>query len=468
MTLRQACLTLTVLALVPLIAPAHAGERVPATADAQPTAPYFSSIDTLEAQMQGGHASAVTITQSFIRRIHELDRNGPKVNAVIELNPEALAIARRRDDARRNGQAHGVLFGIPVMVKDNIDTADRMQTTAGSLAMLGPPPARDATVVAKLRAAGAVLLGKTNLSEWANFRSTHSSSGWSARGGLTRNPYVLSRSACGSSSGSAAAVAAGFVTVALGTETDGSVICPSATNGIVGIKPTLGLVSRAGIVPISHSQDTAGAMARTVTDAAILLTAIAGSDPRDPATADADRHATDYTRFLTPDALRGRRIGVVRELAGYDPNVDRILDQSVAALRAAGAIVVDPVQLPHVRDYEKDEMTVLLYEFKHDLNAYLATRPGLKVRTLADLIAFDRREAATEMPWFGQDLFVKAQAKGELTDPAYLKALAREKRLSGPQGIDAALAEHHLDALMAPATGPAWTIDLVNGDHFTG
>ncbi|MGH8400158.1 MAG: amidase, partial [Gammaproteobacteria bacterium] len=360
------------------------------------------------------------------------------------------------------------LFGIPVMVKDNIDTGDHMQTTAGSLAMVGTPALTDATVVARLRAAGAVLLGKTNLSEWANFRSSHASSGWSGRGGLTHNPYVLDRNACGSSSGSGAAVSAGFVTVALGTETDGSVICPSSANGLVGIKPTLGLVSRAGIVPISHSQDTAGPMARNVTDAAIVLSVIAGSDPRDPATADADRHATDYTRFLQAGALHGKRIGVVRELAGYDPNVDRILDRSVAALRAAGATVIDPVKLPHLNDYGKAEMTVLLYEFKHDLDAYLATRRGLPVKSLADLIAWDDAHAAQEMPWFGQDLFTRAEAEGPLTDKVYLAALAREKRLAGPEGIDAALKAQHLDALMAPAQGPAWTTDLVNGDHATG
>ncbi len=455
---------LTAIAMLLLATSTAQAQQDPAQAN-DPSAPWFSSIAQLQQRMRNGQSSAVHLTQAFIQRITRLDQNGPNVNSVIELNPDALEIARKRDHARAAGTAQGRLFAIPVMVKDNIDSGDRMQTTAGSLAMVGAPASHDATVVAKLRRAGAILLGKTNLSEWANFRSSHATSGWSGRGGLTRNPYVLNRNACGSSAGSAAAVAAGFVTVALGTETDGSVICPSSVNGIVGIKPTLGLVSRAGIIPISHSQDTAGAMARTVTDAARLLTVIAGSDPRDPATGDADMHATDYTRFLKPGALKGKRIGVVRALAGDDPQVAHILDRRVAMLRAAGATVIDPVKLPHQGDYGKAEMTVLLYEFKHDLNAYLATRKGLKVKTLKDLIAFDRHNADREMPWFGQDLFLKAEAEGPLTDKTYTDALAKSKRLSGPAGIDAALQAHHLDALMTIATGPAWTTDLVNGDH---
>jgi amidase len=429
---------------------------------------HDATADVLQQRLGDGGLSTVQLTRLYIQRIARVDQAGPSVNAVIELNPDALEIARRLDSERGAGKAHGALFGIPVLIKDNIDTADRMQTTAGSLALVGAPAPRDATVAAKLRAAGMVILGKTNLSEWANFRSTHSTSGWSGRGGQTRNPYVLDRSPCGSSSGSGAAVAAGLATVAIGTETDGSVICPSAANGLVGIKPTLGLVSRAGIIPISHHQDTAGAMARSVHDAAALLSVIAGSDPRDPATVDADRHATDYTRFLKPGALKGKRIGVVRELAGYDPNVDRLLDRSIAALRAAGAIVIDPVTLPHVNDFGAAENTVLLYDFKHDINAYLATRTGLKVHNLKDLIAFNRAHAAQEMPWFGQELFLQAEAKGPLTDKAYLDAVARAKRLAGPEGIDAALASHHLDALLAPTQGPAWTTDPVNGDHVTG
>lgn len=440
----------------------------PAEQQQQPASgPHYQSIAELQQALQAGETTSVDITRAFLQRIEQLDQNGPAINSVIALNPEALTIAQARDDARAAGDAHGLLFGIPVMVKDNIDTRGPMLTTAGSLALAGAPAAQDATVVAKLRAAGAILLGKTNLSEWANIRSSYSTSGWSAVGGLTKNPYVLSRNACGSSSGSGAAVSAGFVAVALGTETDGSIICPSSVNGLVGIKPTLGLVSRAGIVPIAHSQDTAGPMTRSVADAAAVLTAIAGSDPRDPATVEADQHATDYTRFVKPGTLQDARIGVVCNLTGYDPNVDTIMNNSVAALRAQGATVV-PVTLPHVDDYGAAEFTVLLYELKHDLNAYLATRDGIEVKTLADVIAFNRAHAAEEMPWFGQDVFIQAQAKGPLTDQAYLDALEKSKRLAGPEGIDATLATNQLDALMAPATGPAWNTDLVVGDNFSG
>ncbi len=433
----------------------------------QTSHPYYQTIAALHRALASGSVTSVELTRAFLGRIHSIDQHGPKINAVIQLNPDALAIARRRDRARAAGKAHGLLFGIPFMIKANMDTGDRMPTTAGSLALLGEPAPRDATVVAKLRAAGAVLIGKTNLSEWANFRSDYATSGWSGRGGLTKNPYVLSRNACGSSAGSAAAVSAGLVPFALGTETNGSIICPASVNGIVGIKPTVGLLSRAGIVPISHSQDTAGPMARTVAGAAAVLTAIAGRDSRDPATRQANRHATDYTQYAKPGALKGARIGVVCKLAGFDPRVDKIMDESVAWLRDAGATVI-PVELPHLGDYDKAEMTVLLYEFKHDINAYLATREGLKVHDLADLIAFDRAHANKEMPWFGQDLFIKAEARGPLTDEAYRKAHAKAKHLSGKAGIDAALTAHRLDALMAPATGPAWVSDLVDGDHYSG
>ncbi|HEX5960362.1 MAG TPA: amidase [Rhodanobacteraceae bacterium] len=437
----------------------------PASAvSAAPT--YYASIARLQQRMQDGSLGSVRLTRDFIDRIGKLDQAGPRVNSVIELDPDALSISRRRDAARGAG-GHGALWGIPVLLKANIDTGDGMPTTAGSLAMLGAPAPRDATVAAKLREAGAVILGKTNLSEWANFRSTRSTSGWSGRGGLTRNPYVLDRSACGSSSGSAAAVAAGFVTVAIGTETNGSIICPSAANGVVGIKPTVGLVSRAGIIPISSTQDTAGPIARDVRDAAIVLSAIAGGDPRDPATRDANRHATDYTRFLDRDALKGKRIGVVRQLTGHAPGVARLLTATIAVLRAHGATVVDPVEIPHVHDYGKAELTVLLYQFKHDLNAYLATRTGLAVHSLADLIAWNKAHAEEEMPWFGQELFTEAQAKGSLTDKPYREALAKLQELAGPEGIDAAIEAHHLDALLAPAQDPAWTIDLVNGDAGT-
>ena len=453
--------TALVLAGIGLGAPAWG--QVQALKPASMDAPVYDSITQLDAAMHAGTLTSTRLTQDFIDRIDRLDQAGPRVNSVLQINPDALKIAAQRDAGSKTGE-HGPLWGIPILLKANIDTGDKMPTTAGSLALLGAPAEQDATVAAKLRAAGAVILGKANLSEWANFRSTHSSSGWSARGGLTRNPYVLDRTACGSSSGSAAAVAAGFVTVAIGTETNGSIICPSAANGVVGIKPTVGLVSRAGIIPISSTQDTAGPIARDVRDAAIVLTAIAGSDKRDPATAAADRHATDYTKFLDPDALRGKRIGVVRQLTGNNPEVEALLARTIATLRAHGAIVVDDVKIPHLHEYGSAEMTVLLYQFKHDINAYLATRKGLAVHSLADLIAFDKAHAAQEMPWFGQELFTEAEAKGPLTDKAYLDALRKARTLAGPDGIDAAMRADHLDALVAPAQDPAVPIDLVNGD----
>lgn len=427
-----------------------------------------ASIAELHQRLQNGSINVQELTQYFLDRIAKFDQAGPHVNSVIEVNPDALKIARQLDAEPKNLAHSQPLYGIPILLKDNIDTDDRMLTTAGSLALMGAPAAQDATLVAKLRKAGAVILGKTNLSEWANFRSEHSTSGWSGEGGLTHNPYILDRNACGSSSGSAAAVAAGFATVAIGTETDGSIVCPSSVNGVIGIKPSLGLVSRAGIIPISHNQDTAGPIARSVADAAAVLSVISGTDPRDPYTADARYHTTDYSRFLNANALKGKRIGVVRELAGYDPNVDEILDQTVAVLKAHGAIVIDPVKIPHLNAYGKAEQTVLLYDFKHDLNAYLATRKGIAVHNLAELIAFDKAHKAQEMEWFGQDEFIAAEAKGPLTDKAYRDALAKDKRLSGPGGIDAAMKKYRLDALLAPTTGPAWTTDLVNGDHVTG
>lgn len=418
----------------------------------------FASIATLRKAYATGALTPEGMATLFLQRIATIDKDGPSVNAVIETNPDALAIARKAG-------TKGLLAGVAILLKDNIDTGDRMQTTAGSLALLGKPAPRDSAVAERLRKAGAVILGKTNLSEWANMRSSHASSGWTGRGGLTRNPYVLDRNACGSSAGSGAAVAAGLATVAIGSETDGSIICPASMNGLVGIKPTVGLVSRTGIIPISHSQDTAGPMARSVEDAAIVLGAIAGSDPRDPATAEADKHATDYTKYLDPNALRGKRIGVVRALAGIEPNADKALEKTIAILKAQGATVVDPVEIPHLKDIAEHELDVMLYEFKHDLNAYLATRPDQPMKTLADLIAFNTREAAKEMPWFGQELFEAAQAKGDLADPAYVEMQAKNKRLAGPEGIDAALAKDHLDALLAPSWGPAFTTDLVLGDH---
>ncbi len=450
----------TLLSILILLAACPAA--IAGTPRAQPT--YDQSVAQLEARMRAGTLTAVQLTRLYLSRIAALDKSGPKLNSVIELNPDALREARKIDAERRAGKPLGPLAGIPVLLKDNVDTGDSMMTTAGSLALVGAPASKDAFLVAKLRAAGMVILGKTNLSEWANYRSGHSTSGWSGRGGLTRNPYVLGRSACGSSSGSAVAVSAGLTAVAVGTETDGSLVCPGGTNGIVAIKPTLGLVSRTGIVPISHNQDTAGPMARTVADAASLLTVMAGSDPADPATKHANLHMVDYTKYLIPGALKGKRIGVVRSFAEGNPEVQRVLDEAVAALRKAGATVIDPVTIPHVDDFGKDENIVLSYDFKHDLNAYLATRRGLPVRTLAGVIAFNEAHAAQEMPWFGQSLMIASEKRGPLTDPAYRHALANEKRLAGPEGIDAALRANHLDALMAPTNGPAWKVDLVNGD----
>ena len=436
---------------------------------AQPAAPpAYASIIELQQRMHSGTLNTHRLARQLLDRIKRIDHHGPGLHAVIETNPDAMAMADTLDARHGDKPARGPLYGIPVLLKDNVDTGDRMLTTAGSLAMTGAPASHDAALVVRLRKAGALILGKANLSEWANFRSTHSSSGWSGRGGQTHNPYALDRNPCGSSSGPAVAVAAGLSTVAIGTETDGSIICPSSMNGIVGIKPTLGLVSRSGIVPISHNQDTAGPMARDVTDAAMLLTAIAGSDPADPATAAADAHATDYTRFLDADGLRGKRIGVVRDLAGADPNADRILDAAIATMKAQGAIIVDPVKLPHLDELGAPEHTVLSYDFKHDINAYLATRKGLSVHSLADLIAFNDAHAAEEMPWFGQEVFIEAEKQGTLDDKAYVDALASAKRLAGPEGIDAALQADHLDALLAPGPAPAFMTDPVLGDHDVG
>jgi amidase len=422
-----------------------------------------ATVAGLQARMHDGTLDSRTLTRAYLDRIAAIDKAGPAINAVIELNPDAMAEAAARDAERAAGKVRGPLHGIPVLLKDNID-ATPMVNSAGSLALAENRPEHDAFLVQRLRDAGAVILGKTNLSEWANFRSTHASSGWTGRGGQTRNPYVLDRNPCGSSSGTGSAIAANMAAIGVGTETDGSVICPAAMTGLVGIKPTLGLVSRSGIIPLAHSQDTAGPMTRTVADAAALLTGMAGSDPSDPATAGADAHATDYTRFLQPGALEGKRIGVVRKLAGMEPNADRALEQAIAVLRAQGATVVDPVDVPNIDTLGDDEFTVLLYEFKHDVAAYLAGA-DVAPKTLADLIAFDDAHAAEEMPWFGQELFLQSEAKGPLTDQAYLDALARAKRRAGPEGIDAALKANRLDALLAPSWGPAFPTDPVLGDH---
>ncbi|HXD34026.1 MAG TPA: amidase [Pyrinomonadaceae bacterium] len=429
------------------------------------------TIAELQNGMKSGKYTAVSLAKKYLQRIQQIDKSGPAVNSVIEINPDAISIAAALDRERKaKGSSRGPLHGIPVLIKDNIDTADRMMTTAGSLALLGSRPAQDSFVAKRLRDAGAVIIGKTNLSEWANFRSNHSSSGWSARGGQTRNPYVLDRNPCGSSSGSGAAAAANLCAVAVGTETDGSVVCPSTTNSLVGIKPTLGLISRSGIIPISHSQDTAGPMCRTVTDAVILLGALAGIDPRDKATASSQGKAhSDYTQFLDRNALKGARLGIVRKSFGFNDAVDKLLNDHIEAMKRMGAVIVDPTDIPTAGKFDDSELEVLLYEFKADLNAYLAGL-GSKapVKSLKDIIDFNEKHSDKEMPHFGQDLFIKAEAKGPLTEKAYLNALKQNHEMTREDGIDAVLRKHKLDALIAPTGGPAWPTDWINGDHFTG
>jgi amidase len=428
------------------------------------------TIAELQRGMQSGKYSARSLVEKYTDRINEIDKHGPTLKSVIELNPDAEAIAAALDRERKERGVRSPLHGIPILIKDNIDTQDRMMTTAGSLALIGTKPFQDASVAKKLRAAGAVILGKTNLSEWANFRSTKSSSGWSGRGGQTKNPYALDRNPCGSSSGSGAAPSANLCVAAIGTETDGSIVCPSSANSLVGIKPTVGLVSRAGIIPISHTQDTAGPMARTVTDAAIILGALTGEDPRDKTTAQSRGKAyTDYTRFLDKDGLKGMRIGVARKHFGFNEHVDRLMKDVLGAIERLDATMIDPADIPTTGKFDDSEFEVLLYEFKADLNAYLtslgATTP---VRSLKDLIEFNERKANFEMPYFGQDIFEKAQAKGPLTDPKYLQALRKNQLLTRTQGIDFIMKKHRLDALVAPTGGPPWPTDWVNGDHFTG
>ena len=424
-----------------------------------------ATLADLSAGFRRGGLSALSVTEWYLARIASLDKRGPAVNAVIELNPDALAIAAVLDQERRAKGPRSPLHGVPVLIKDNLDTADRMSTTAGSLALTGAPPARDAFVVERLRTAGAVILGKTNLSEWANFRSTRSTSGWSGRGGQTRNPYVLDRNPSGSSAGSAVAAAASLCAVAVGTETDGSVTAPSSVNGIVGLKPTVGLISRSGIIPISHSQDTAGPMARTVRDAALLLNAMAGMDPRDTATqASSGRIAPDYTHFLDPRGLKGARLGVERKFFGANAATDHVIEGCLAEMKRQGAELVDPANLPSHGQYDDDEMTVLLFEFKADLNAYLAARSRARVHSLAGVMAFNRAHAAREMPYFGQELMEQAQAKGPLTDPVYRDARSRCIQLSRSRGIDAVLMKNRLHAIVAPTTTPAPLTDWVLGD----
>ncbi|MGA2738622.1 MAG: amidase [Bryobacteraceae bacterium] len=414
-----------------------------------------TTVADLQKRMTAGSLTASALTQRYLDRIAAIDKRGPALNAVIELNPDALSIAAALDAERKAKGPRGPLHGIPVLIKDNIDTADRMMTTAGSLALLGSIAARDSVVAQRLRAAGAVILGKTNLSEWANFRSSHSTSGWSGRGGLTRNPYALDRNACGSSSGSGAAVSANLCALAIGTETDGSIVCPSSTNGVVGIKPTLGLIPATGIVPIAHSQDTAGPMARTVADVAILLGALTGAD---------------YAKSLDPNGLRGARIGVARDkFFGFSEETDRVIETAIAAMKGLGAEIVDPADIPTAGKFDDSEGVVLSYEFKNDLNLYLgALGPHSPVHSLAEVIAFNDSHREQEMPFFGQDLMIKAQTRGPLTSKEYLDALEKDHRLSRTEGIDAVMSKFRLDALVAPTGGPAWCTDLINGDHDPG
>jgi amidase len=414
------------------------------------------TISDLQQGLQSGKYSSRELVEKYSDRIRDIDKKGPALNSVIEMNPDAESIAAALDRERKEKGPRGPLHGIPILIKDNIDTHDRMMTTAGSLALVGAKPPRDAFVAQKLRDAGAVILGKTNLSEWANFRSTKSTSGWSGRGGQTRNPYVLERNPCGSSSGSGVAVAASLCAAAIGTETDGSIVCPSSANSLVGIKPTLGLISGAGIIPIAHSQDTAGPMARTVRDAAILLTALTNEK-------------LDYTQSLDNNGLKGMRLGVARKHFGFNERVDKLMSDLLAEMKKLGAVLVDPADIPTSGKFDDSEFEVLLYEFKTDLNAYLAgLGPQASVRSLKDVIEFNEKNRDREMPFFGQDIMIKAEAKGPLTSKAYLDALRKNHLLTRSQGIDFVMKKNRLDALVAPTGGPPWPTDWINGDHFTG
>ena len=430
-----------------------------------------STFADLRKRMESGADTARSLAQKYLERIESLDRRGPALRSVLEINPDAIPIADSLDAERKSGKIRGPLHGIPILLKDNVGTADKMTTTAGSLGLEGSIPDADAHVAKRLRDAGAVLLGKANLSEWANFRSTHSSSGWSGRGGQCRNPYALDRNPSGSSSGSAAAAAASLCAAAVGSETDGSIVSPSNNCGLVGFKPTLGLLSRAGVIPIAHSQDTAGPMCRSVADAAILMTAMAGVDPADPATKDAAwKIARDYTAFLDPKGLQGARLGIPRKgLFGQSPAADRLVEAAIAEMKRQGAVIVDPVELAGASEIGDGEFEVLLSEFKADLNAYLAALPpAAKNRALKDLIAFNEQNRDREMPYFGQEIFEKAEAKGPLTDKAYHDALEKNLRLSRKEGIDKTMDANKLDALVAPTSGPATLIDLINGDYGVG
>jgi amidase len=463
---KTTALSSSVVALAGIAACTPQSQTLPAKPDFTDFDLNEITIGELQKKMESGELNAVQICDKYLERIKLVD---PILKSAIEINPDAIEIARSLDEERKAGNIRGPLHGIPIMIKDNIDTFDKMQTTAGSLALAGNIANVDAFIVKKLRDAGAVLLGKTNLSEWANFRSTNSSSGWSGRGGQVRNPYCIDRSPCGSSSGTGTAVAANLCVIGIGTETNGSIVCPSGINGIVGIKPTLGMWSRRGIIPIAHSQDTAGPMARTVKDAAILLGALAAFDPTDAEThIERGEHFNDYTQFLDENGLKGMRIGIASEMIGFNAKVDELFKQAVEVLKANGAEIIEDVKFENRGKWGNPSYEVLLYEFKADLNKYLQEHAAAPVKSLEQIIEFNKLNADREMPWFAQEIFEHAQSKGDLSAPEYLKALAESKRFAGKEGIDAVMEKHNLDAVIAQTNGPAWTIDWVNGDHFSG
>ena len=450
------------------------GGRVVATTTSQSDVKPFEldevTIAELQKGMKSGEYTARSLTEKYLARIDEIDKRGPTINAIIELNPDALSIAAALDEERKAKGPRGPMHGIPVLIKDNIGTHDRMQTTAGAIALAGSIPARDSFVAKRLRESGAVIIGKANLSEWADVRSYTSTSGWSSRGGQTMNPYVLDRNPLGSSAGTGAAIAASLAAAGVGSETDGSITCPSSANGLAGIKPTVGLVSRYGIIPISHHQDTAGPMARTVTDMAILLGAMCGIDPEDSFTAKSrGKSFADYTQFLDAAAPKGARIGVARKAFDYGAAVEKVFNEAIAALKQSGAEIIDPADLPTLGQFEHYEQMLLHYEFKANINAYLAELgPGVAVHSLRDVIEFDEKHRDREMPYFGQERFLICQEKGPLTTPEYLEAVEKAQRLTRAEGIDAVMDKFRLDAIVAPSTGPAWVTDLVTGDHQAG
>jgi amidase len=427
-------------------------------------------ITELQDGMRSGLYTATSITEMYLSRIEEIDKNNMNLKSVLEVNPDALEIAERIDKKRKENHILGPLHGIPVLIKDNIDTDDKLETTAGSLSLMGSKVPKDAFIVQQLRKAGAIILGKTNLSEWANFRSTRSSSGWSARGGQTKNPYILDRNPDGSSAGSGVSVSANLCSLAIGTETDGSIVCPASANSIVGLKPTVGLVSRSGIIPIAHSQDTAGPMARTVSDAAILLGVLAGIDPEDHATLNSEgKSFKDYTQFLDPHALRGARIGIARNTFGFHEKVDKLINESIDIMKQCGAEIIDPANIETKGKFGESEFEVLLYEFKNDLNKYLSKLgPSAPVKTLKEIIEFNDRNREKEMPYFEQEIFLEAEKKGPLSDNVYVQALKQNHQLAREDGLDHTLQKYRLDAIIAPTMGPSSPTDLVNGDHYLG